>query len=164
MSRSCWLLLAGSLFLVGCGEGGSDVSTVPVTGVVTLDGNPLPGASVSFSPKDSTGRAAVGMTDMDGKFSLMTVSPGDGAVPGEYGVTVTKGGASASGPKEDPRSSGGKMSPEDTKKMMESLQQGKVVEQKSGLPEKYASAATSGFQASVASSGENNFTFALTSN
>ena len=70
------LFLAG-LFsistLVGCGGSGSNA---PVSGVVTLDGNPLSGIRVTFYPEPATGNAAPGpystaVTDSEGKFSLV---------------------------------------------------------------------------------------------
>ena len=46
----CLLLLSAlTLFSVGCGESGPVVEYVQ--GVVTLNGSPLEGATVSFSPK-----------------------------------------------------------------------------------------------------------------
>jgi hypothetical protein len=60
----------------------------PVRGVVTLDGEPVEGAAVMFSPRDG-GRPAIGQTDERGEFRLQTVAPGDGALLGEHAVTVT---------------------------------------------------------------------------
>lgn len=74
------LLVAG-----GCGSG----DMVPVEGVVTLDGQPLEGAAVSFVP-DQKGRPAQGETDAAGKFTLSTAAAGDGVVPGKYKVGVSK--------------------------------------------------------------------------
>src|SRR5262249_9934025 len=80
----CWGLL-GALALVGVGCG-SD--TVKVRGPVTLDGKPLPmGTAVTFVPVDK-GRSATGATQADGSFRLTTFKPEDGALPGEYKVTV----------------------------------------------------------------------------
>jgi hypothetical protein len=77
-------LLAGTLTAaLGCGQG----KTVKVEGVVTLDGKPLPAATVTYVPVGD-GRAASGRTDQDGTFRLTTFRPDDGAVPGEYKVTV----------------------------------------------------------------------------
>src|SRR5262245_12374499 len=77
-------LLAGApTAALGCGQG----KTVKVEGVVTLDGKPLPAATVTFVP-DGNGRAASGRTDQDGIFRLTTFRTDDGAVPGEYKVTV----------------------------------------------------------------------------
>lgn len=88
------LLVAG-----GCGSG----DMIPVEGVVTLDGQPLEGAAVSFVP-DQTGRPAQGETDAAGKFKLSTAAAGQGVVPGKYKVGVSKmekpagaGGASPDG-------------------------------------------------------------------
>ncbi|PQO41024.1 carboxypeptidase-like regulatory domain-containing protein [Blastopirellula marina] len=56
---------------------------------VTLDGEPVEGAAVVFSPIDS-GRSATGITDVQGHVEMGTVMPGDGVLPGQYLVTVTK--------------------------------------------------------------------------
>jgi hypothetical protein len=78
------LLIAGGF---GCGNS-SDVQTVPVTGVVTFEGQPVDGATVYFAPEK--GPAARAETDEEGKFSLMTNRPGDGAVPGKFKVGIAK--------------------------------------------------------------------------
>jgi Carboxypeptidase regulatory-like domain len=68
----------------GCGAGG--LSTVQ--GTVTLDGQPLPNATVTFLPASGKGQQARGVTDASGNFRLETFKPGDGAVPGEYKVII----------------------------------------------------------------------------
>ncbi len=78
-----------ALCMVGCSGGPAGPKTVPVSGTVTLDGSPLAGATVTFSPV-SGGKAAAGTTDQAGKFELITPGGGAGAVPGSYKVTVTK--------------------------------------------------------------------------
>jgi hypothetical protein len=79
------LVLAVSVGIVGCGSGGKH----KVSGVVKLDGQPLPGAVVTFYPFDGTkGKMASGTTDNDGNFQLTTSKPNDGALPGEYKITV----------------------------------------------------------------------------
>ncbi len=84
----CGLVCAwGVLTLVGCG--GSGVDTIPVTGTVTLDGTPVPGAQLVFVPADGAGQAASGITDDQGKYSL-NCSAGQGALAGKYNVIVTK--------------------------------------------------------------------------
>lgn len=80
------LLMFGGL-IAGCGSGGP--ATVKVRGIVNLDGKPLEGATVGFTPKDG-GRPAMGTTDASGQFALTTFTPGDGAVIGTHTVTVSK--------------------------------------------------------------------------
>lgn len=81
------LLLASVLVILGgCGKKGLD--TVRVTGTVKLDGKPMAGASVLFSPK-AGGRPASATTDESGSFSLTTLTPNDGALVGEHAVGVT---------------------------------------------------------------------------
>ncbi len=73
-----------SVFIAGCGGGSG---TVPVSGIVRLDGQPLQDASISFVPEGG-GKHATGTTDMSGKFVLSTVDPRDGAMPGTYKVVI----------------------------------------------------------------------------
>src|SRR5262245_5006235 len=70
--------------LCGCGPSRSSVS-----GVVTLDGNPLPNARVILTPVGGSGRPAHATTDESGKFTVTSVKPGDGAYRGEYKVTFS---------------------------------------------------------------------------
>lgn len=83
-----FLLLA---FLAGCSGGGDGykprAKTYKVTGKVTFLGSPLIGASVAFSPTGDQ-PVAVGMTDDNGEFTLMTYKAKDGAAAGDYQVAV----------------------------------------------------------------------------
>ena len=62
---------------------------VRVSGKVTLDGAPVEGAMVTFQP-EGVARAASGMTDASGNYKLTTLNPGDGALPGDYKVSISK--------------------------------------------------------------------------
>lgn len=75
------------VLIAACGP--SRPKTAPVSGVVTLDGKPVAGASVMLTPDDG-GRPALGETDAEGKFTLTTFEPGDGALVGKHHVTVRK--------------------------------------------------------------------------
>ncbi len=61
----------------------------PVSGVVTLDGAPLAGATIVLHPNDHQ-HAAIGRSNDQGQFYVETFSPKDGAVPGSYAITVIK--------------------------------------------------------------------------
>lgn len=86
-----WYFVAFSLCCTivpaGCGSGRPE--TVPVTGVVTLDGKALEAASVLLSP-EAGGHPATGLTDKDGRFTLTTFVKGDGALLGKHQVCVVK--------------------------------------------------------------------------
>ena len=92
-SNALFVLL--SLLIVvpmsGCSNG--RLKTEPVTGVITLDGEPLADATVGFGPKIS-GQGAVGFarTNEKGEYRLQTMNgnPDAGTLPGEYAVTVAK--------------------------------------------------------------------------
>jgi hypothetical protein len=88
VSAACGLLI-GCLLLPGCGAGSSAVS-----GKVTLDGQPLSGASVSFkSAATEPGRARglfLGVTNEQGHYALRPASSADvGMRPGKYMVSIT---------------------------------------------------------------------------
>jgi hypothetical protein len=77
-----------------------------VEGIVTLDGKPVEGATVTFFPVDGSGRPASAVTGSDGVFRLTTFNTGDGALPGTYKVTVAIREALVSGgtpPTSDPQ-------------------------------------------------------------
>jgi len=69
---------------VGCGPFRPIV--VPASGIVTLDGEPLPGGFVRVVPAAS--RPATGAIGPDGRFTLGTFAEADGCVPGTLGVEV----------------------------------------------------------------------------
>lgn len=150
MTRSiaCLILM---LLLVGCGEtvDANRPKTVPVTGSVTYNGQPVDGATVTFMAGSSEGRGAVATTDASGKFLLTTFEAGDGAIPGSYKVTVSKtaGGAPAAGGGEIMAPPVGGMPTEEVK---------------DELPAKYKDASTSGLTADVKEGGTNDFPFPLT--
>lgn len=85
MIRACLVsLLVLVLFGAGCNQG---PRLAKVSGVVLLDGKPIEGASVLFTP-EAGGRPADGVTDKEGKFTLQTFEPGDGALVGKHKVAV----------------------------------------------------------------------------
>ncbi|TVQ04157.1 MAG: hypothetical protein EA381_00585 [Planctomycetaceae bacterium] len=58
-----------TLVSIGCGSSGPQVNLVE--GQVTMDGSPLAGSTVMFSPTpSSSGRAAAGVTDASGAYKL----------------------------------------------------------------------------------------------
>jgi hypothetical protein len=65
---------------------------VKVTGKVTLDDQPVEGASVIFQGESGGGHPAAGQTDSEGVFYLGTFEGGDGAFPGEYKVLIVPPG------------------------------------------------------------------------
>lgn len=150
-----------ALAILGCNQGGSSLGTIPVSGVVTLDGQPVEGAVVAFAPTSTTGRAASGVTDASGRYQLTTQDPGDGALPGSYAVTISKSDAGST-PAIDPS-----LTPEEaTRAAMEARDAasdaGTDPVVKDLLPAKYKTASESGLKAEVAA-GKGEFNFDLKS-
>lgn len=93
MSLSRCLMLPAVLLAAGCGA--EKFPIAPVSGRVTFNGKPLPGAHVLFQPMTTgteveIGPEAVGRTDDEGRFTLSTISPErKGASIGKNRVSVT---------------------------------------------------------------------------
>ena len=86
------LVLSVFCFLVGCSDSTKLRGLVACSGTVVMKGNPVEEASITFIPKNSGSglRAAAAITDAQGRFTLTTLTPQDGIMPGEYAVTVIK--------------------------------------------------------------------------
>jgi len=87
--------------LIGCGGTGEDLGSV--TGTITLNGKPLPGVVVEYSPTGGSGSMAMGLTDESGHYEMMfsmnqkgaslgnnkvTISTSDAGLPGADGETI----------------------------------------------------------------------------
>ena len=143
--------LAAIAVLAGCPSEADRPATVPATASVTYNGTAVDGAHVTLSPDSDSGDAAFGDTDAQGNVALRT-SFAEGVVPGSYKVTGTKSVAEAGA---------GLGGGEDDEVDEEEGEEGGDVVYKSVLPEKYGSADTSDFTATVTEGGENAFTFDL---
>jgi hypothetical protein len=87
------LFLLGAVVIGGCGKRISVPSTVPVSGVVKYKGKPLQGIRVTLHHQPEKAKSEfipTGQTGPDGKFSLSTGAPGNGAPPGTYVATFEK--------------------------------------------------------------------------
>lgn len=73
----------------GC-SGSGHPETAPTSGTVMYQGKPVDGATIAFSPIASGGQVATAITDAEGKYALHTFAEADGAVPGDYKVTISK--------------------------------------------------------------------------
>jgi hypothetical protein len=127
----------------GCGST-KGPTTVEVAGTVTLNGNPVEGANIVFSPaigSDASRLSSQATTDHDGRFQLRTHIGGgqfkSGVVAGKYDVTVNK---------------------LDTASIKNTFSPPKNL-----LPPKYAEPKTSPLKADVAAGQANDFQFPLKS-
>jgi hypothetical protein len=115
-------LIAVALILSGCG-GDSRPTTVPVSGKITWNGEPLKSGTVAFVPTgDKQTYPASGVIDSSGNYKMTTFKTGDGVIPGDYQVSVI---------------------------VLEGADPATKSEGKRVLPEKYDKAATSGLTTSI---------------
>ncbi len=86
------------VFIGGCGGG----DLAQVSGTVTLDGQPLEGAQVSFWPLDAeagSDRPSAGVTDGSGQYRLMYTAEEPGVLPGRHKVEISTASGGEEGPK-----------------------------------------------------------------
>ncbi len=95
MRAEFWMCVVLCFTVVGCG--GTDPNrkqTYPVTGVITVDGNP-PGGEIQITCHPVDGfdaqRPSVSQTSSneEGKFSISTYEAGDGVPAGNYKLTFS---------------------------------------------------------------------------
>ncbi|HPU08057.1 MAG TPA: carboxypeptidase-like regulatory domain-containing protein [Thermogutta sp.] len=150
-NRLCGAFLVTAVALgvvIGCSRSDGRPKTYPVTGVVTLNGTPVEGATVVFVPKTPAQpgaqgpQAATATTDTSGRYALGTFAKGDGAIPGEYLVRVFKYPT-------PPPPTGSASSEEEYVPPEESGQAAAAPAPKNLLPEKYANENTSGLSFTV---------------
>ena len=82
-------LLLGLVISTGCSK---DLGYRKLTGTVTMDGQPLEGASLTFYAEGG-GEGGSGMTGADGKYDVTAGNSPEGGLglkPGTYKVTIVK--------------------------------------------------------------------------
>jgi hypothetical protein len=136
------VMVALLVAIEGCRQEKNGPATVEVAGTVSLDGNPVEGANVVFTPDavgDDSRLASQATTDHEGRFRLSTnLGNGkmkSGIVAGPYLVAIAKYDSSAV---------------KDT-----------FTPPKNVLPQKYANAKTSQFKVEVIAGKVNDFPFDL---
>ncbi len=88
--RSVLTLLLAPLAVVGCGPT-SRLDTYPVSGQVSVDGEPTDNVVVRFHHQDPSvtgdARSPAAKTDAEGRFRLTTAVDAEGAIAGTYRVS-----------------------------------------------------------------------------
>jgi len=160
--QGAWLLLLALILSAGCGDNSDFPKTYPVTGTVKLKGIALEGATVTFQLMDGK-ENATGSTDKGGMFSLSLFRPNDGAVAGQYKISISKYDV------EPAKSSGsipGQIASGDLPADYGPPASGSAgtkgaTSPTNSLPAKYANGDSSALQATVDAKGKNHFDFDL---
>lgn len=103
LSKTAFVTLT-VLWLAIAGCGGESVEVAPVSGRVTLNGQPVANHFVGFQPVSGAASGAIGssgVTDSEGRFTLKTVDgKHEGAVVGKHQVIIApkEEGSSGEGP------------------------------------------------------------------
>lgn len=159
--RTHLLVTIGLLVIAGCNSGASFPKTYPVTGKVTVNGKSIEGAMVTFQKEDGK-ENAIGTTDSKGEFSLSMFQPGDGAVPGQYRISVSKlpPGVAAAPTTPPPGQLGAAELPADYAPPQDNSKGGAAAAPKSEIPAKFSNDQTSGLRATIIE-GPNNINLDL---
>lgn len=133
---------------LGCGYSGPKL--VKVNGRILLKGQPLACGVVTFQPLENgqvaTRRPSIGVIGADGHYRVSTFAPFDGAMPGDYLVSVD--GSLQNGD--------GRPAP------IDAVDAPPQINPVAAVPQKYLSPQTSGLKATVpADVGETTIDFAL---
>ena len=155
-------LIAAVVATTGCG-GTPTLQTEYVEGVVTVDGQPVAEATVTFVPvTEGQGASATGMTDAQGVYKLTAAVTGEvaakaeaGTLPGEYYVGVMKNVVDTPLSQEEAEQQGIEYEPPPPG----TLQEPKIT---FVVPQKYNNPRKSGIQVTV-QQGQNNIPIELTS-
>ncbi len=148
--RALLFVPMGIACLLGCGGDGDEWSAkrpkvYPASGIVTLDGKPLDGATVQYMSQ-AHDLAAAGSTDAQGRFKLTTYNADDGAVEGAHKVVVKK------------------TAYEEKKTKYDSPQERSVaLMPKELLPMKYANSTTTPIEVTISTAGPNEATIEVKS-
>jgi hypothetical protein len=123
-----------------------------ITGEVHYNGKPLADAEVVFT-HPASGNASWAVTDADGRFSLTTFQPGDGAIIGDNLVTVSKyRNEMIPAPQLPPEAFTDPKNPPPKEIVGRRIPV---------IPARYADATTSGLTATIATGGTKHFVFEL---
>ena len=153
MPNPRWFVLVSAALLTwpvlaGCSsKNAHGYRLVPVTGVVRYNGQPLADAHVTFT-NTAANVSAYARSDANGRFTLTTFEPGDGAVSGHQTVSVSKVQVIVAGdPNIDRTTTPIPRSAETQRRWL--------------IPERYGSMETSGLTAEVTDSGKNEIVLEL---
>jgi hypothetical protein len=155
-------ILAGPALLIVLGCSNSEIGTLyPVSGIVKYKGEPVLKAKISFVPKASgSTHGATGEVE-NGAYKLTTMTAGDGALPGDYFVTVSAREVDEAKLKDATEKYAAKYKLGKMDQYPPELLAKARKEAKSSVPAKYEKADTSGLKATVGQRSEQ-FDFDLT--
>jgi hypothetical protein len=148
------------LFVLGCSGDDGIGTRYPVDGTISYKGAPIEKGVVNFVPVQGDGRPASGQLEK-GAFKLTTLTPGDGALPGDYLVTVDTRQVDESAAKAAAEEFAAKKGIKTGMVMVPQEVQAKLLQKtKSDIPGKYQIPQTTDLKATV-KEGSNTFTFEL---
>lgn len=81
-----WACAVSLCLIGGCKPSGPELGEV--TGTVTLDGKPVPNAIITFRPQVPDSTTSIGVTNAEGKYTLMYTADRNGTMVGKNDVEI----------------------------------------------------------------------------
>jgi hypothetical protein len=163
-SKLTFLLIAFSIFAGCSSESSNRPKTYPVSGTVKLNGSPVEGATITFQLVEGK-ENAIGSSAKDGSYTLSMFKPNDGAIAGQYKVSISKfdlAPPKVSSSLVPGQIQSGEMPADYAPPEIGAAAGSKGASgPKNALPAKYANADSSALRATVEPKGENKFDFDL---
>jgi len=132
----------------------------PASGTVSYKGQPVAKGRINFVPKGSAGHGAHGEIENGSFGSLTTLNPGDGAVAGDYKVTVDTREMDEAAAKAAGEELAKKHGMANLKQLPPEVQAKAFAQAKSSVPAKYQTVETTDLTATV-KEGTNKYEFEL---
>jgi hypothetical protein len=161
VAHRCLALMIGPalFYTLGCSDDGFGKRN-PVSGTVKYNGQPVAKGRINFVPKGGAGHGAHGEIENGSFGSLTTLNPGDGAVAGDYTVTVDTREIDEAAAKAEGEKLAQKHGMSNLAQLPPEVQAKAFAKAKSSVPAKYQSSSTTDLKATVAE-GSNSFEFEL---
>jgi len=161
IAHRCLALMIGPalFYMSGCSDDGMG-KRHPVSGTVKYKGQPVAKGRINFVPKGGAGHGAHGEIQNGSFASLTTLNPADGAMPGEYKITIDTKEIDEAAAKEEGEKVAKQHGMSNLKMLPPEVQAKAFSQAKSSVPLKYQTTETSDLTATVAE-GSNIFDFEL---
>jgi hypothetical protein len=151
MKKRIFFVLLCVLFIIGCNRSPIP-GLVPASGTILLDGKPIDGVSIVFTPQTGTTSDRIASTvSLENGTFILNILGYSGALPGKYNVVLLKETLIS------------KVSPEEEEKMLRDGEIPPEPEHVYHIPKDYQSAVTSGIVIEIPEEGNTHIRIELQS-
>jgi hypothetical protein len=151
-AHCCRALMIGLplLWAAGCSDDGL-ATRYPVSGKITYKGQPVAKGRITLTPTAASGHGAVGEIENGTFASVTTLNPGDGALPGDYKVSIDTREVDDAAVREEAKKLAAKHGMTNISQIPQELMGQARKNAKSSVPAKYETAETTTLKTTVKS-------------